>query len=121
MNIEQAMTIVKQRYGILSSYVDARTGKLMTVVKAEPELSAIPEVSLPKWGIALFHSDVIELAEGRATIKGLVRRKNPELFAAELGRRGGNAIAKRGPEYFSQLQAKRTNRKGGRPRIKSSQ
>jgi hypothetical protein len=35
--------------------------------------------------------------------------------AVELGRRGGKAIAKRGSEYFRQLQAKRKDRKGGRP------
>jgi len=40
-------------------------------------------------------------------------RKNPAAVA--LGRKGGKAIAERGPEYFRQLQAKRKNRKGGRP------
>ena len=40
-------------------------------------------------------------------------RKNPA--AVTLGRKGGKAIAERGPEYFRQLQAKRKNRKGGRP------
>ena len=33
--------------------------------------------------------------------------------AVKLGRKGGKKIAKRGSEYFSQLQAKRKNRKGG--------
>lgn len=36
--------------------------------------------------------------------------------AAILGSKGGNAIAKRGSEYFRQLAAKRTTRAGGRPR-----
>jgi hypothetical protein len=121
MNIEEAMEIVKQRYGLLTSYVDARTGKMMAVVKAEPELRAIPEVPSPEGGIALFYCDVIELAKGRVTIKDLVRRKNPEIFtAAELGRKGGRAIARRGPDYFRELQAKRKERKGGRPPSKSN-
>jgi hypothetical protein len=33
----------------------------------------------------------------------------------KLGRKGGKQIAKRGPEYFWQLQARRKKRKGGRP------
>ena len=41
------------------------------------------------------------------------RKKDPA--AVELGRRGGKKIAKRGSEYFRKLQAKRRNRKGGRP------
>jgi hypothetical protein len=36
--------------------------------------------------------------------------------AAILGSKGGAAIAKRGPEYFRQLAAKRITRAGGRPR-----
>jgi hypothetical protein len=36
--------------------------------------------------------------------------------AAVLGRKGGASIAKRGPEYFRQLAAKRKTRAGGRPR-----
>lgn len=40
--------------------------------------------------------------------------KNPA--AVELGRRGGQEIAKRGPEYFAELQAKRQVRAGGRPK-----
>jgi hypothetical protein len=35
--------------------------------------------------------------------------------AVALGRKGGKAIAERGPDYFRQLQAKRKDRKGGRP------
>jgi hypothetical protein len=116
MNIDQAMVIVKQRYGLLASYVDARTGKMMTVIKAEPELRAIPEVPQGECAIALFFSDIIELAEGRVTIEELVRRKNPEIFtAADLGRKGGREIAKRGPDYFRKLQARRKERRGGRP------
>src|ERR1700686_3645274 len=35
--------------------------------------------------------------------------------AVKLGRKGGKEIAKRGAEYFRQLQARRKRRKGGRP------
>jgi len=115
------MEIVKKRYGLLTSYVDAASGRMMRVIKAEAELRAIPEVKWPEGGISLFASDLIELARGDVTIRGLVERKNPELFhrnpaASELGRKGGKAISKRGPEYFSWLQAQRQNKKGGRPR-----
>jgi len=40
-------------------------------------------------------------------------QKNPAAVA--LGRMGGSAIAKRGPEYFRLLQAKRKLHSGGRP------
>ena len=40
-------------------------------------------------------------------------RKNPAAVA--LGRRGGKATAKRGPEYFRQINAMRKTRAGGRP------
>lgn len=40
--------------------------------------------------------------------------------AALMGRKGGASIAKRGPEYFRQLAAKRKTRAGGRPRKSSS-
>jgi hypothetical protein len=40
--------------------------------------------------------------------------KDPNAVA--LGRKGGEAIAKRGSAYFRALQAKRRNRKGGRPK-----
>jgi hypothetical protein len=43
----------------------------------------------------------------------LPKKKDPA--AVKLGRKGGKEIAKRGSEYFSQLQAKRKKRKGGRP------
>jgi hypothetical protein len=36
--------------------------------------------------------------------------------AAVLGKKGGASIAKRGPDYFRQLAAKRKTRAGGRPR-----
>ena len=36
--------------------------------------------------------------------------------AAALGAKGGASIAKRGPDYFRQLAAKRKTRAGGRPR-----
>src|SRR6266481_7978192 len=40
-------------------------------------------------------------------------KKDPA--AVKLGRKGGKEIAKRGPEYFRQLQARRKKREGGRP------
>jgi hypothetical protein len=43
----------------------------------------------------------------------LEKTKDPA--AVKLGRKGGKVIAKRGPEYFRQLQARRKKRKGGRP------
>jgi len=116
MTIQEAVKIVKDRYGLLSAYLDARTGKLMTVVKAESELSVIPEVGWRTSGISLFQSEVIELARGDVTVRDLVKRKHPELFAVEMGRKGGEAIARRGPAYFRALQAKRRSRKGGRPK-----
>jgi hypothetical protein len=39
--------------------------------------------------------------------------------AALLGAKGGSVTAKRGPEYFRQLAAKRKTRAGGRPRKES--
>ena len=36
--------------------------------------------------------------------------------AAALGQKGGLATAKRGPEYFRELAAKRKTKAGGRPR-----
>ena len=51
-------------------------------------------------------SAALKLADHLAT-------ENP---AAMLGARGGSATAKRGPEYFKQIAAMRTNRKGGRPK-----
>src|ERR1700687_1622959 len=43
----------------------------------------------------------------------LPKKKDPA--AVKLGRKGGKQIAKRGPEYFRQLQARRKKREGGRP------
>jgi hypothetical protein len=42
-----------------------------------------------------------------------MKKKDPA--AVSLGKKGGKVIAKRGSEYFRQLQAKRRNHKGGRP------
>jgi len=36
--------------------------------------------------------------------------------AAELGKKGGKATAKRGPDYYAKISAMRKERKGGRPR-----
>ena len=38
------------------------------------------------------------------------------MSAAAIGRKGGSAMAKRGPEYFRQLATHRKTRAGGRPR-----
>ena len=43
--------------------------------------------------------------------------ENKEAAAVELGRRGGNKTAERGPEYYAEIQAKRKVRKGGRPKL----
>jgi len=43
----------------------------------------------------------------------LPKKKDPA--AVTLGRKGGREIAKRGSEYFKQLQSRRKKRKGGRP------
>src|ERR1039458_7892822 len=40
--------------------------------------------------------------------------KNPA--AVELGKLGGKKTAERGPEYYAEINAKRMERKGGRPR-----
>ena len=80
MTLDEALKIVKERYGFLESYVDTESGKMMYVVRAERELGAIPAVKLSKSGIALLAPEVVELARGAITIEALVRRKNPELF-----------------------------------------
>lgn len=80
MTLDDALDIVKGHYGLLDSYVSAH-GKMMYVVKAESELRAIPGVNSPKSGIALFASEVKELARGTTTIAELVKRKHPGLFA----------------------------------------
>ena len=38
-----------------------------------------------------------------------------KLIVAESGRIGGKTTAKRGPEYYRQLQEKRKTKSGGRP------
>ena len=42
--------------------------------------------------------------------------ENKNKAAVELGRRGGQKTAERGPEYYAEIQAKRKERKGGRPK-----
>ena len=44
-------------------------------------------------------------------------QENLSLAAVELGRRGGNKTAERGPEYYADIQAKRQTRGGGRPKL----
>jgi hypothetical protein len=77
--LTEALEIVRGRYGLLASYVQA-SGRMMYVVAAERQLRAMPEVNSPRGGLAMFASDAIELARGATTIEALVRRKNPELF-----------------------------------------
>jgi len=78
MTLDEAVKIVKERYGLLKSYV-AASGKMLYVV-AEPQLRSMPGVKFPECGIAISAPEVIELASGAITIDGLVKRKNPELF-----------------------------------------
>jgi hypothetical protein len=63
-----------------------------------------------------------ELLEAAAALTNdlLATAKPGKSAAAILGSKGGNAIAKRGSEYFRQLAAKRTTRAGGRPRKPSA-
>jgi hypothetical protein len=49
----------------------------------------------------------------KAPAADLVPEKNPA--AVELGRKGGQSTAKRGPDYFRKIAAKRRNFRGGRP------
>jgi hypothetical protein len=79
MTLDQALKIVKERYGLRSGYVTA-AGVMTYIVSAEKELRAIPEAKLPEYGIALFAPEVIELARCAITIEALARRKNAELF-----------------------------------------
>jgi hypothetical protein len=79
MTLDEALEVVKDRYGLLDSYVNAGR-RMMYVVKAERELRAIPAVKMPESGIALFAPEVVDLARGTTTVEALVRKKNPELF-----------------------------------------
>jgi hypothetical protein len=79
MTLDDALAVVKEKYALLDAYVTP-SGKMVYVVAAVRELRAIPAVELPERGIALFAPEVIELAQGAATIGALVKRKNPELF-----------------------------------------
>jgi hypothetical protein len=82
--LDEALKMVKERYGLLPSYVTG-TGQMMYVVGAEKELRAIRGVKLPEFGIALLAPEVIELACGTISIEDLSRKKNPELFAGGAG------------------------------------
>jgi hypothetical protein len=82
MMLTEALDVVKGRYGLLPSYV-AASGTMMYVVAAEQQLRAMPEVTNPACGIAIFAHEIVELARGAISIEGLVRRKNPELFQQE--------------------------------------
>jgi hypothetical protein len=79
MTLDEALRIVKNRYGLRDSFVSG-AGLMMYVVAAENELRAIPGVHQPESGIALLAPEVIELAKGAITIESLVRSKNPEIF-----------------------------------------
>ena len=47
--------------------------------------------------------------------------QSKQTAAVSLGRKGGSAIAKRGPDYFRQLAARRKTHGGGRPRKDASE
>jgi hypothetical protein len=48
----------------------------------------------------------------------LLAKREPD--AAALGAKGGNATAKRGPEYFAKIASMRKKRSGGRPKKQQS-
>jgi len=50
-----------------------------------------------------------------ALTDGLIKQATPQAMAVQLGSKGGKETAKRGPEYFRQLAARRKNFGGGRP------
>ena len=57
----------------------------------------------------------LEIASAMAMLDELIRQgKLPS--AIELGRIGGTVTAKRGPDYFRELAARRKTHGGGRPR-----
>lgn len=57
----------------------------------------------------------LEIASAMAMLDELIRQgKLPS--AIELGRLGGTVTAKRGPDYFRELAARRKTHGGGRPR-----
>jgi len=67
MMLKEALETVRQRYGLLPSFVTA-SGKMMYVVAAERQLRAMPEVNNPEDGIAVFAPEVIELARAASTL-----------------------------------------------------
>lgn len=83
MTLDEALKVVKQRYGLRDAYVSKESGKMIYVLSAERELRAIPEVKLPGEGIGLLAYEVVDLAEGTKTIEALVRKKNPDLFVVQ--------------------------------------
>ena len=68
---------------------------------------------LPKGGMESLQEN---LDAARAMIRVLLMRPDAETMAAELGKRGGQETAKRGPEYYSQIAALRKTNAGGRPK-----
>lgn len=57
-----------------------------------------------------------ELLKSALAITDDLLKQSRMSAAAALGRKGGAAIAKRGPDYFRKLSAKRKTHGGGRPR-----
>ncbi len=57
----------------------------------------------------------VELLKGLETLVAVMNaeKRSP---ASELGRLGGTETAKRGPDYFRELAARRKTHGGGRPR-----
>ena len=68
---------------------------------------------LPKGGMESLKEN---LDAARAMIRVLLMRPDAETIAAELGKRGGQETAKRGPAYYSEIAALRKTKAGGRPK-----
>lgn len=56
------------------------------------------------------------LQSALAITNDLLKQTTPQAMAAQLGSKGGTQTAKRGPEYFRRLAARRKTFGGGRPK-----
>lgn len=50
----------------------------------------------------------------------MAKKDKPDPAAVSLGRRGGRATAKRGPDYYRKINAMRKTKAGGRPRKRAN-
>ncbi len=66
----------------------------------------------PRGGIASLRENLEAAWE---LVQLLLVKPTPESMAAELGKRGGQETAKRGPEYYSEIAGRRKTKAGGRP------